>query len=132
MQKFEYKAVPAPHTGKSGKGIKGTTAKFANHLTQVINEMAAQGWEYQRADTLPCEERSGLTSKVTKFQNVLVFRRELAATAPVVAPIPKEETPVRIVAESDDADDAPARSQLRAVKPEEETAQKPSGDLTAH
>ena len=133
MQKFEYKAVPAPHTGKSGKGIKGTTAKFANHLTQVINEMAAEGWEYLRADTLPCEERSGLTSKVTKFQNVLVFRRELVAASPVVAPVPKEETPVRVVAAPEDTEEAaPARSPLRAVKPEEETSNKPSGDLTAH
>lgn len=133
MQKFEYKAVPAPHTGKSGKGIKGTTAKFANHLTEVINEMAAEGWEYLRADTLPCEERSGLTSKVTKFQNVLVFRREIAAPAPVAAPVPKEDTAVRIVAEPEVAEEAaPARTALRAVKAEEETGGKPSGDLTAH
>ena len=133
MQTYEYKAVPAPHTGKSGKGIKGTSAKFANHLTQVINDMAAEGWEYLRADTLPCEERSGLTSKVTKFQNVLVFRRALAARAPVVASEPKEETPVRIVAEPEGAENAaPARSPLRAVKPEEETGGKSPGDLTAH
>jgi hypothetical protein len=133
MQKFEYKAVPAPHTGKSGKGVKGTPAKFANHLTQVINEMAAEGWEYLRADTLPCDERSGLTSKVSKFQNVLVFRRELVAPAPVVAPAPKEEKPVRIIAEAARVEEeTPARSALRAIKPEEETVEKPASDLTAH
>jgi hypothetical protein len=74
---YEYKVVPAPKKGLRGKGIKGTDAKFANALMHVMNTLGADGWEYQRTDTLPCEERRGLTGKTTVFQNLLVFRREL-------------------------------------------------------
>jgi hypothetical protein len=42
-----------------------------------MNSMAAQGWEYHRADALPCDERSGLTGTKTTFHSVLVFRRGL-------------------------------------------------------
>ena len=75
MIRYEYKVIPAPTRGQKGKGIKGADGRFAYALEQLINDMAASGWEYQRADTLPSEERSGLTSKTTVFRNVLVFRR---------------------------------------------------------
>lgn len=75
MIRYEYKVIPAPTRGQKGKGIKGADGRFANALEQLMNDMAASGWEYQRADALPSEERSGLTSKTTVFRNVLVFRR---------------------------------------------------------
>lgn len=79
MKRFEYKVVPAPKKGEKARGVKRTEDRFAHALTLIMNELGAKGWEYVRSDTLPCEERSGLTSKVTTFQNMLVFRRELAA-----------------------------------------------------
>lgn len=78
MFSYEYKVVPAPKKGLKGKGIKGSEARFANALASLMNEFGAEGWEYQRSDTLPCEERSGLRGKHTTFQNVLVFRRQIA------------------------------------------------------
>jgi hypothetical protein len=51
-----------------------------------MNDMAREGWEYLRADTLPCEERAGLTGKTTTYQNVLVFRRVVARVADAPAP----------------------------------------------
>ena len=87
MQRFEYKVVPAPRKGLRGKGVKGAEARFANALQTVMNELGAEGWEYQRTDCLPAEERQGLTGRTTVFQNMLVFRRPLeeeAETAPVV------------------------------------------------
>ncbi len=51
-----------------------------------MNAMGADGWEYQRTDTLPCEERVGLTGRTTVFQNMLVFRRAVAATADAETP----------------------------------------------
>ncbi|MDT9702510.1 hypothetical protein, partial [Streptomyces sp. P17] len=51
--------------------------RFAFTLTGVLNDMASEGWEYLRAETLPSEERSGLTSRTTVWHNVLVFRRAL-------------------------------------------------------
>ncbi|MEC8630631.1 MAG: DUF4177 domain-containing protein [Pseudomonadota bacterium] len=95
---YEYKVVPAPHRGERAKGVKGTEARFALSLGNTINAQAAEGWEYVRAETLPCEERSGLTGKTTTFMNMLVFRRAVEVAAPVEAPV---ETPVVV---SDDAE----------------------------
>lgn len=109
MQRFEYKVVPAPRRGKKAKGIRGTEAQFANALSALMNEVAAEGWEYLRTDSLPCEERQGLTGRTTVFQNMLVFRRaqqagEAAAQAALPAPdtearpAPAEDRPERLVA----------------------------------
>lgn len=76
---YEYWVVPAPRKGEKARGLKTGEERFALALTNVMNSMAAQGWEYQRADALPCDERSGLTGTKTTFHNVLVFRRALGA-----------------------------------------------------
>lgn len=95
---YEYKVVPAPVRGIKAKGLKTPEDRFANALETAINELAADGWEYLRADTLPSEQREGIMGKTTVFQNMLVFRREkktLVATAParaepqIKAPAPK-------------------------------------------
>ena len=78
MQRYEYKVVPAPVRGEKAKGIKSTDARFAHGLTRLFNALAADGWEYQRAETLPCEERTGLTRSLTVTQqHLLIFRRDL-------------------------------------------------------
>ncbi len=81
---FEYKVVPAPKKATKVKGLKRGEDKFAASLAQLMNEFGAQGWEYQRTDTLPVETRTGLTTRVTTFENMLVFRRALpeSQTAP--------------------------------------------------
>ncbi|MBJ2151928.1 DUF4177 domain-containing protein [Paracoccus sp. IB05] len=82
MQRFEYKVVPAPRRGEKARGVKSTEERFALALSTVMNELGAEGWDYVRADSLPCDERSGLTGTKTSFQNMLVFRREINAEAP--------------------------------------------------
>jgi hypothetical protein len=79
MQRFEYKVIPAPKRGEKARGVKTTEERFALALTMLMNELGAEGWDYVRADALPCEERVGLTGTKTTFQNVLVFRRVVAA-----------------------------------------------------
>ena len=87
---YEYKVVPAPARGLKAKGVKSAEDRFALALQTSMNELAADGWEYLRADTLPCEQREGLLSKTTVYQNMLVFRRakdvQRAAPRPPVAP----------------------------------------------
>lgn len=78
MQRFEYKVIPAPRRGEKARGVKTTEDRFAYALTLLMNDLGAEGWEYIRADALPCEERTGFTGVKTTFQNVLVFRRQLA------------------------------------------------------
>ncbi|MDP5361488.1 MAG: DUF4177 domain-containing protein [Paracoccaceae bacterium] len=72
---YEYKVVPAPVRGVKAKGVKTAQDRFAHALQTVMNDLAAEGWEYLRADTLPAEQREGLMSKTTVYQNMLVFRR---------------------------------------------------------
>lgn len=76
MPHYEYKVVPAPMRGEKVRGIRAPRERFAHTLATLMNQMAVEGWEYQRAETLPCEERNGLFSgKHMVFQNMLVFRR---------------------------------------------------------
>ncbi|MCG6882873.1 MAG: DUF4177 domain-containing protein [Silicimonas sp.] len=83
MRKFEYKAVPAPTSGTKAKGVKTTEDRFALSLTETLNEMAGDGWEYVRAETLPCVERKGLTGSQQTYQNILIFRRLEAGALPL-------------------------------------------------
>ena len=79
MQNYEYKVLPAPAKGEKSKGLKNAETRFAYAIERLMNDMAADGWEYQRAETLPSEERSGLTSSQTVWRNLLVFRRARAS-----------------------------------------------------
>ena len=81
MSTYEYRVVPAPSKGLKAKGIKSHEARFANAIEDLMNTMAASGWEYQRAETLPSVERSGLTGSTTEWRNVLVFRKPRHAEA---------------------------------------------------
>ncbi len=95
MPRYEYKVIPAPQKGAKAKGVKTPEGRFATSVEQVLNEMGQQGWEYQRAELLPSEERSGLTGSTTNWRNVLVFRRVIEAdatevVAPVATPSPTE------------------------------------------
>lgn len=104
MQRYEYRVMPAPRKAEKVKGAKTTEERFAAALTGVMNDLGAQGWEYLRADTLPCEERTGLTGSKTTFQTLLVFRRpvpepersaDTAIPAPVPPTVPEPAAPVR-------------------------------------
>jgi hypothetical protein len=90
MSAYEYAVVPAPKKGLKARGVKSTEDRFAYAVQTIMNEYGASGWEYLRSDTLPCEERQGLTGRTTTFQNMLVFRKPLVisdtAAPPVAAP----------------------------------------------
>jgi hypothetical protein len=86
MQRFEFKVIPAPKRGEKARGVKTTEDRFAYALTNLMNQLGAEGWDYVRADALPCEERVGFTGTKTTFQNMLVFRRVIGADAAVSGP----------------------------------------------
>ncbi|MDO9525908.1 MAG: DUF4177 domain-containing protein [Gemmobacter sp.] len=131
MQRYEYKVVPAPKRGEKVRGVKTTEDRFAHGLTLLMNDLGREGWDYIRADTLPCEERVGLTGRTTTFQHMLVFRRPLpeiavpqphvpvAAVSPVAkvhatAPEPAAAEPVTLPA-PDPMDEAARRSVVQPV-----------------
>ena len=92
MQRYEYKVVPAPQKGTKAKGVKTPEGRFATSIEQLLNQMGQDGWEYQRAELLPSEERSGLTGSTTNWRNVLVFRRALALEKPEQSEPVEEDT----------------------------------------
>ena len=80
MPSYEYKVVPAPVKGLKARGVRSPEARFAHALATAMNTLGAEGWSYLRADTLPAEERVGLTRTKTVYHNMLVFRREVEET----------------------------------------------------
>ena len=76
---WEYKVVPAPVKGVKEKGVKTPEARFALCIEHLLNEMAADDWQFHRAETLPSEERAGLTSTQTVWRHVMIFRRPVEA-----------------------------------------------------
>ena len=112
MPRYEYKVVPAPTKGLKGKGVKGAEARFSHALQELMNGLSGYGWEYQRAETLPSIERSGLTSTTTEWRNVLVFRRVRTADA-------EDFTPELLPAPDEDEDDLPepADAEEESIKP---------------
>ncbi|MDW3222338.1 MAG: DUF4177 domain-containing protein [Paracoccaceae bacterium] len=119
MANYEYRVITAPTRGVKAKGIKTPEDRFSHTLEEVMNEMAAEGWEYQRAETLPSIERSGLTSSATNWRNVLVFRRAKEEAQPQLvladgATASKEEIDIRqdpVIATPQTPDDDASQSE---------------------
>lgn len=77
MSDFEYKVIPAPRRAEKAKGVRGNEARFAHTVTNKINTLASEGWEYFRAESLPVDEKASLMGKsVERYQSLLIFRRE--------------------------------------------------------
>ncbi len=80
MQTHEYLALPAPRKASKVKGLKTSAERFAHAVTLLLNEVAAEGWEFWRSETLPSEERKGLTGTALVENHLLIFRRPSADT----------------------------------------------------
>lgn len=75
---FEYKCVGAPERPKRQRGVRGRSDRVALAMQEIIAAEAVDGWEYQRTDLVPVEEKHGLFSRAHEVHRaVLVFRREL-------------------------------------------------------
>lgn len=113
MADYEYRVVPAPKKAKKSRGAKGPEARFARTVEAQMNDMAVDGWEFLRSETLPSEERSGLTSSHTVWRTVLIYRRprdgaENRAPRLLEAPGPREDAGAPAVAASSEDGAAPA------------------------
>ena len=68
--------IPAKRQPGRFRGVRHADARFANSICEQLNKVAADGWEYLRAESLPAEQRSGLfRKKVVTVYALLVFRR---------------------------------------------------------
>ena len=139
MAGWEYKVVPAPTKGRRGKGVKGAEGRFAFALETLMNDMAAEGWQFQRAETLPSIERAGLTGSTTEWRNLLVFRRAVNAPMddfepellPAPDAVPLAAVPIAAaVAETDDEQDTPEAASEDADTDAEDAAFEPGEGAT--
>jgi hypothetical protein len=130
MSHYEYKVVPAPRKGVKAKGVKTGEGRFAHALEQVMNDHAAEGWEYQRAEMLPSVERTGLASSSTEWRNVLVFRRlvqnDADLFAPELLPAPEEDEVQDSMARTDAMEPQPFVSKPAATGPEPAKRREPT------
>jgi len=112
MIRYEYKVVAAPTKGIKGKGVRGAEARFSFALQELMNGLAGYGWEYQRAETLPSVERSGIAGSTTEWRNVLVFRRPKTGDAsefqPELLPAPQAQQDEPPLSDPAKGKDAPA------------------------
>lgn len=94
MTGYDYKVIPAPKRAKKVKGLRGAEELFAHTLTEAINEVARQGWEYVRAESLPVEAPGVFFRGASRgVQTVLVFRRERETLGPRLAAARAETGP---------------------------------------
>ncbi len=126
---YEYKVVPAPTRGVKAKGIKSAEDRFAHALEMEMNNLAADGWEYLRADTLPSEQREGLIGKTTVYQNMLVFRRP-KKTAQAAAPQPVLKAEPTVAKPKSGEERLAEKKEVAAPKPVK-PAKPPSSDVAA-
>ncbi len=111
MTRYEYKVVPAPRRGEKARGARSTEDRFALALATLMNGLGRDGWEYLRADTLPVEERHGLTGRLsTSYQNMLIFRRVLPQ-----ATEPEAEAPALAAPTAADPLSDPATPRLASI-----------------
>lgn len=115
MPGYEYSVIPAPNRGEKARGAKTGADRFALALTATLNDMAVDGWEYVRAETLPSEERAGLTGRTTIYHNVLVFRRLIEAEELPAPPVYAQPVPAAYQPQLQDEaqDDLPADTPTR-------------------
>ncbi len=74
---YEFQVVPAPRKGERVEGLRTDAARMANTLTELLNDMALDGWDYVRADTLPNDMSGDLSGTAPPTMTLLVFRRVL-------------------------------------------------------
>ena len=89
---YEYKCVAAPEKAKRRRGAKTRTDRVAGAMEDILKTEAVGGWEYQRTDLIPVEEKAGMFSRAHEVHRaVMVFRRAVgAAGQPAYAPVAAE------------------------------------------
>lgn len=126
---YEYKVIPAPTRGVKAKGVRTPEERFANALQTEMNAQASDGWEYLRTDTLPSEQREGLLSKTTVYQNMLVFRRAKVVARPAMQP---PEPPIAAPRPQSDEERAVGKKLVtRSTPPEDKSPDASSDDVAA-
>lgn len=96
---YDYKCVAAPEKARRRRGAKTRTDRVALAMEEILKAEAGGGWEYQRTDLIPVEEKSGWFGRAHDVHRaVLVFRRPKGASRPHPISTAAPEAPVQDVA----------------------------------
>ncbi|SDZ09487.1 hypothetical protein SAMN05444004_10613 [Jannaschia faecimaris] len=74
---YEYEVIPAPTKAKRVAGLIKENERVAHEISELFNDMAIDGWEYVRADTISIDDVTGISGNIPKAHTLLVFRRPL-------------------------------------------------------
>ncbi|MFN3606425.1 MAG: DUF4177 domain-containing protein [Cypionkella sp.] len=121
--KYEYRVIPAPRRGAKSKSAGSAQDRFALALSQKMNEMGRDGWEYVRTDTLPMDERAGLTGTKTSYMNMLVFRRVILHSARLIEPANEDFDITTAIFDPPKKLASFAKSALQALSPTQTSSQ---------
>ena len=92
MARREYRIVTAPDRPKRRAAGKDEAQRFATTLEDLVNEMAAEGWAFERTETMTYSKKKGLFGRVDTPVALLVFARDL--DAPAAEALPDHDLPV--------------------------------------
>lgn len=84
MTKYEYRAIPCPEKALSQRDLPRGADPFCETLAAAINDLAGDGWDYIRAETIEVRTRR-LFRRRPEQRTFLVFRRE---AKPIIEPRP--------------------------------------------
>jgi hypothetical protein len=127
MTKYEYRAIPCPGKALSRRDLPKGADPFCETLAAAINDLAGEGWDYIRAETIEVRTRR-LLRRRTEERTFLVFRRE---TKPLIEPRPIVDftrNVEKVRARRVKSDDAVAfvRSGGRRIRPQPANADAPA------
>lgn len=90
MSYYEYVVIPVPKAAPRPKGVKRTDERFAHGLSETLNHLGAEGWEFQRTETVSVEAKAGFFSRPASEQvTVMIFRRRVGAAVSPDVPLPR-------------------------------------------
>lgn len=75
MTKYEFRAIPCPERALRSADIPAGADPFCETLAAAINDLAAEGWDYIRSETIEVKTRRFLRLR-KQDRTFLVFRRE--------------------------------------------------------
>ena len=84
MTKYEFRAIPCPERAMRAADMPPGADPFCETLAAAINDLATDGWDYIRAETIEVTSRRFLRLR-KQNRTFLVFRRE---ARPLIAPRP--------------------------------------------
>ncbi|MEM7213125.1 MAG: hypothetical protein AAF479_14755 [Pseudomonadota bacterium] len=90
---YDYKCVAAPEKARRRRGARTRTDRVALAMEDILKAEATGGWEYQRTDLIPVEEKSGWFGRAHEVHRaVLVFRKPKKSARPhVIETAPRSE-----------------------------------------